>query len=403
MAPEQMFGQRMTTAADVYSLGVILFEALAGRVPFDARTPLEIVRRQATAPALALSTFREEISDELDDLVASCLSRKPEHRPQNAGELARRLGDIRSVGAFDESPSTTRTLRLNPSRWVGAILDERYELHEWISAGRFGSNVYLATHLRSGAHVAVRLWGMRKGVVRDRVIEAFRNEARAMGVRDPGLIAILDLGFTDESVYLVTDFVESISLRSLLASRGKLSSPLAVGLIRGVADTLDALHTRGIVSGGLSPETIRVTGPPDHPEKLLISPLGLSNLKQVESLLPAPEDAGLDHLRDYLAPELRAGAPPDPRSDLYSLGIVLLEMLTGRSPMEGSALPEPGAATPSTEPSMRDPADPLTKAQLEGLDSKRRGFFLRAVAREPEARFQTAGEFFTALQEVLGA
>ncbi len=450
MAPEQSRGRPVSPATDVYALGVILFEALAGRLPFEARTAAELIWMQASAPAPALSTFRPDITGDLDDLVARCLSKRPENRFSEAGALARALSTIRAARPLDD-PQSTRTLRVNPSLWVGTVLDERYELHEWIAPGRFRSHVYRATHLRTGASVAVRVWRTGKGAVRDCLIEAFRNEARAMGVRHPNLIAIVDLGFTDECVYIVTEMVESSSLREILQTH-PLPRSLTRELIQGAADAIGALHGKGIVSGGLSPETIRVTGPPEHPAQLLLSPLGLTNLKQVEALLDPEWDVEGDRMRDYMSPEQRGGAVPDPRSDTFSLGLLLLEMLggqihaslptldatvaseedlsarlagprsstgpEGRSEEGHGGIADRGEAgsrpPPATRPpasgekrgAARSPAARIASLRHEPhfvpsipqeLPQAWREFMRRAIALDPQQRFQTAEEFAAAL------
>src|SRR6185436_2960025 len=90
-----------------------------------------------------------------------------------------------------------------------------------------------------------------------------------------------------------------------------------------------ALHEKGIVSGGLSPETMRVISGNTGPEKLLLTPFGLSSLKQL-ALFPAAAPGGAeDRSAEYISPEQIEGTPPDPRSDLYSLALIFFEMLTG--------------------------------------------------------------------------
>jgi serine/threonine protein kinase len=399
MAPEQSSGRPVTPATDVYALGSVLFEALAGRHPFDARSSAELIWLQASAPPPALSTFRPEITSELDDLVGRCLAKKPENRYANAGELARALAGVRAVRSEDDAMSSTRTLRVNPSLWVGTILDDRYELHEWVAPGRFRSHVYRATHLRTGANVAVRVWRTGTGAVRDLLIEAFRYEAKAMGVRHPNLIAIVDLGFTDECVYIVTEYVGSVSLREVLIKRKSLPLTVAARLIRGPADALGALHAKEIVSGGVSPETMRVTGTIENPEQLLTSPLGLTNLKQIDALLDADGDRAGDRLRDYMSPEQRAGEKPDARSDVYSLGLVLLEMLGAdvheRPWTTTPRAPSVSAAAPGKDGSGEPAGRPLSLP--EGLPAAWTAFLTRSVAADPAARFQNASEFLAAL------
>src|SRR5262245_17032361 len=403
MAPEQSAGRPVTPATDVYALGAVLFEALAGRHPFDARSSAELIWLQASAPPPALSTFRPEITYELDDLVARCLAKKPENRYATAGDLARALASVRAVRGPDDMTST-RTLQVNPSLWVGTILDERYELHEWIAPGRFRSHVYRATHLRTGANVAVRVWRTGTGAVRDLLIEAFRNEARAMGVRHPNLLSIVDLGFTDECVYIVTEFVEGLSLREVLLKRKKLPLAVTARLLRGAADALAALHAKDIVSGGLNPETMRVTGSADAPEQLLMSPLGLTNLKQIDALLHGEGDKDGERLRDYMSPEQRAGEKPDARSDVYSLGLVFIETLGGdvherpwtTTPKRVSTAAQSARASTGSVKSVSESRAVETVLPRD-VPAAWTAFLARCVAADPGGRFQNAAALLAAL------
>ena len=397
MAPELTAGHAVTTGADVYSLGVILFEALAGKVPFTGRNPMELIRVHSSMPAPALSSFRPEVSEELEEVVARCLHKKPEGRYSDAGELAKALASLPAVRGDGSQVGCTRTLRVHASNWVGLVLDQTYEIHEWVAPGRFGSDVYRATHLRTGADVALRLWRTGRGAVRDCLLEAFRKEAKTMGVRHANLVAVLDLGYNDECVYVVTELVGSISLRTLIGRKGGLARGVAVALIRGAADALKALHERGIVSGGLSPETIRVAEGSRGPERLLLAPFGLSNLKQLSSLFPRSAAAGeRDRSSDYISPEQMGGAPPDPRSDLYSLGLILLEMMGGEIPEQ--ELPPTKTSkdlnesvAPGSEISTPEPKLPAN------LPAEWMFFFERAVARNPAHRFASAVELVEAL------
>src|SRR4029450_9788775 len=132
----------------------------AGRHPFAARSSSELIWLQASAPPPALSSFRPEITSELDDLVGRCLAKKPENRYANARAPPRALAPVRPVPGDEDYPST-RTLHVNPSLWVGTILDDRYELHEWIAPGRVRSHVSRDTAPPRGGNGHVR--GVRAG------------------------------------------------------------------------------------------------------------------------------------------------------------------------------------------------------------------------------------------------
>ena len=396
MAPEQMESSRVTTAADVYSLGVILFEALTGALPFAARSPVELLRLHASQPAPALSTFRPEISEQLEEVVARCLLKKPGNRYHDGGDLAQALRGIPATRSTGGAPALeTKTSRIHASHWVGIILDDRYEVQEWVAPSRFGSDVYRAIHLHTGADVAVRLWRTGSGAVRDILLDAFRREARSMAVRHPNLISILDLGINDDCLYMVTELVESISLRTYLARKGALLLEEALSLIRGLADALRALHAKRIISGGMSPEALRLSQGGAGAEKLLLTPLGLANLKQVELLVAPGRD---DRSLDYISPEQRAGGEPDARSDLYSLATILLEMLIGplheeKAPGNPFERVAPGAGAKDAPLDGLPEGLAVSSGRLEKLGQEWSEFFQRALAQDPNRRYPSAAEF----------
>jgi serine/threonine-protein kinase len=241
----------------------------------------------------------------------------------------------------------------------------------------------------------VRLWRTGKPAARDCLLEAFKTEARAMGVRHPNLISVLDLGFDSRCVYIVTDLVDSISLRTLLSRKGALPEKTAVDLVAGLADALRALHEKGIFSGGMSPETLRVTLGRHGPEKLLLAPLGLATPRQVSLLASDGPGATRDRCLDYMSPEQRAGQTPDARSDLYSLALVLYEMLGGGFGRFGDdPTPRSHASGDSAGPPVID-KDAIVLP--DHLWRRWTGFFGRALDPDPDGRFPGTMEFLSAM------
>jgi serine/threonine protein kinase len=388
MSPEQVSSARLTPASDVYSLGVLLFEALTGRLPFKASNPLELLRLHTSHPAPALSSFRPDVSHELDELVARCLRKRPQHRFAGAGELAGALRSVRASRPLLSPEPSLRKPLCDPSLWVGTLLEERYSLEEWIGPGRFGSHVYRAIHAHAGSTVAVRLWEALRPSSKPALLEAFRREAQAMNIRHPNLISILDLGVALDCVYIVTSYIESISLRTLMAREPHMLPRRAASLVRPVISALGALHQSGLVSGGLSPEAMRVSTA-GGAQSLLISPFGLSSLRQLDLLLEGMEESVPgERFVEYLAPEQRAGEPPDARSDLYCIALILLEMIRRKPAMEDTTI---SLARAGLSQGVRH-NPPLLTGEWEQ-------FFARALASEPQARFQSAAEMLCGLPE----
>ncbi|MEM7232312.1 MAG: serine/threonine-protein kinase [Planctomycetota bacterium] len=378
-APEQA-GQGMSYAAsDVYSLGVLLFEAISGRLPFRSGHLMEHLRKLLSEPAPPLSAFKSDIPEELDAIVERCLRKQAETRFRTASDLAAAL---RSVSIDDLQSRETSAPRPRPGARVGTSLDDRYQLEEWLGPGRFGSQVYRAIHLNAQREVAVRLWEPRDPATKEALVQAVRGEARAMGVSHSHVITVFDVVIGDETIYTITEYIESISLRALIEREKAFRPERVIELFTPLISAMAELHKRNVVSGGLTPETIRVSGA-DGQESLSLSPFGLSDSQQVDDLLrQESEDAPASFL-DYLAPEQREGSLADKRSDVYTLTLILLETFRGEASDDALTMPEVSLAAHGSE-----------AAEL-GLDSRWQRFLSAGLAEDPAERFQDAGEMLT--------
>jgi len=379
MAPELFSGSPPSPASDVYSLGVMLFQALSGRLPFKATSTFELLRLHTSTLAPPVSKLRPDVPDGLDRLVGRCLAIRPEYRYENADELCEALKsvDLLSKKAVKHASS------FNPSLLVGSVFDARYSLEEWLGPGRFGSHIYRALHLRTDTNVAIRAWKIDKQNLRDAVFEALKREGRTMGICHPNLIPIMDMGFNDQIVYMATAFLNSTSLRSLIGRDAPMHPARAVKLIRGALFALDAMNKGGLASGGLSPTTIRVVER-NCEEELRISPLGISGIKHLELLMESERIENIDTF-DYLAPEQKDGAEPDLRSDLYSLSKILKEMTTDPTACSSTVVQEPAGQSASKD-------DKKTSWQ---------DFFQKALAPAPENRYQSVEEINESLTELI--
>jgi tRNA A-37 threonylcarbamoyl transferase component Bud32 len=211
------------------------------------------------------------------------------------------------------------------------MLSDRYELGDTLGAG-VSATVYRAFDTRTRSVVAVKVLNphLRTDAVS---LERFRREiriARALG--HPQVVSIYDLVVEPEATYLVMECVEGLSLHERLALDGPLPLETALGLLRQLLDVLAACHARGIVHRDLKPQNVMLR--PDGLVKVLDFGIArmtmLADLTQTGTSLGSPE---------YMAPELFAASAWDPRSDLYALGVMLFELLTGELPFVADSLP----------------------------------------------------------------
>jgi tetratricopeptide (TPR) repeat protein len=262
-----------------------------------------------------------------------------------------------------------------------------YEIVAPLGAGGMGE-VYRARDARLGRDVAVKVLQESLG---GSAWERFEREARAASaLNHPNICAVYDVGEAGGSPYLVMELVEGRTLRDYI---GKQPADPAAAVALGVqiADALEAAHAKGIIHRDIKSGNIMVTGR----RHVKVLDFGLAKYAAaasetedtltMKSLTAAGTVLGTPH---YMAPEILQGKPADARSDLWALGIVLHEMLTGRLPFQGSTAFEISSAVLREVP----PALPA------GVPSGLRSIVERCLQKRPEDRFQNAGQVREALE-----
>ncbi|HVF45565.1 MAG TPA: serine/threonine-protein kinase [Pyrinomonadaceae bacterium] len=280
-----------------------------------------------------------------------------------------------------------------PDPLIGLVLDDKYRLDELLGQGGMGA-VYRATHLLIERPVAVKVLSQRL-VTDESARERFRREARAAGrLQHTNAVAVTDFGETrDGLVYLVMELLEGRPLREVLVSEAPLDAARAVSLMMQISAAVEAAHEAGIIHRDLKPGNIFLVQRPDSPYILKVLDFGIAKLA-------ASDGAGgdgnfIDTLTGtgvmigtprYMSPEQCDGALLTPASDVYSLGVILYEMLTGQTPFNGTT-PLALALKHSSE-SPRPPRE-LVATIPPALE----GVVLHALEKKPEERAGDAGEF----------
>jgi serine/threonine-protein kinase len=248
---------------------------------------------------------------------------------------------------------------------VGEVLGGRYRLDALLGAGGMG-RVFAAHDLVLDRPVAVKLPSLTTDGARER----FRREARAAaGLSHPHIVAVFDWGETADSAYLVMELVDGRSLRDVLRDRRVLPPREVAHLGAQVADALETAHAHGVVHRDVKPGNLLLAS--DGGVK--VTDFGISKSVSADALTDPGAVVGTP---GYLAPEQAGGLAPDTRSDVYSLGVVLAELLTGArdGTIDGRA----------------------STTELERV-------IARARARDPAARYQRAGDLRDALRAVVRA
>jgi serine/threonine protein kinase len=271
---------------------------------------------------------------------------------------------------------------------VGQVLDEKYELTSLLGKGGMGA-VYHARRVHIGDEVAVKVL-LRQFVADSGLIERFRREARAAAaLRHPNVVVIYDYGEArkeDAPAYIVMELVEGESLRQLLRQDGRLTPERAVSLMRDICAGVGAAHRRQIFHRDLKPDNVIVLPPDEDRERetVKVVDFGIAKLRDASGVTTLTETGVVMGTPHYMSPEQCRGEQLDARSDVYSLGAMLYEMLAGTPPFNASSLM--GVLTKHiTEAPPPLPTDAATPPTLTAV-------IMRSLAKDPDARPSDATE-----------
>lgn len=272
---------------------------------------------------------------------------------------------------------------------VGQILQGRYRILERVASGGMGV-VYRGERLELGRAVAIKF--LHGWVAEDpNTQKRFRLEAQAMSqLSHPCCVSIIDFGVEGTAPFMVMDFVTGETLRSRVHAGGPLPVKQALGIVRQVLAGLAHAHVKGIVHRDIKPDNIVLTEATGLGDQVRILDFGLARLRDTATNLTLGMPVGTP---SYMAPEQIRGEEVDARTDLYSAGVLLFELLTGQKPFNAeraaAVMLQHQEAPPPTLASLLPGAG--FSQQLEELVGK-------AMAKKPEDRFQSAADFAVALE-----
>jgi len=273
---------------------------------------------------------------------------------------------------------------------LGASLGGRYRIDRELGRGGMG-RVFAARDLKLGRDVALKVLSARE----DQNVRRFEQEARAAGaLNHPNIVAVHDVGNHAGWPYIVSELLDGATLRMALAG-GAIPLRKAVDYARQLARGLSAAHEKGIVHRDLKPENFFVT----DGGVLKILDFGIAKLLATDRRAAAPDDSAPPILTDtgailgtveYMSPEQVRGREVDHRSDIFSFGTIVHEMLIGRRPFQRATAVETGYAILNQEP------EPLPPEVPAGL----RHIVKRCLAKDPQERYQSAHELLLRLDEI---
>jgi serine/threonine-protein kinase len=266
---------------------------------------------------------------------------------------------------------------------INTLFDGRYRILRKLGAGGM-ANVYLAEDEELGRRVAIKILNDR--YANDELfIERFRREAKsAAGLSHPNIVSIYDRGQAEGTYYIAMEVIEGRSLKELILTRGPLPIAHAIAYTLEILDALRFAHRHGIIHRDVKPHNILIGG-----ERLKVTDFGIARAGASQMT----EAGSIMGTAQYLSPEQARGAPVTASSDLYSVGIVLYEMLTGKVPFSGDSAIEIAMKHLNELPKPPSKVRPEIPAELDHV-------VLRALAKAPEDRYQSAEEFADDLHRV---
>ena len=273
------------------------------------------------------------------------------------------------------------------NKYIGTILDDRYEILEVIGEGGMAL-VFKAMDLRLNRNVAVKI--MREDLMDDEDFRSrFYAEAHAVAMlSSQNIVAVYDVSQNPDIEYIVMELVDGITLRQYMDRRGALAWREVLHFSTQIARALAHAHERGIVHRDIKPQNVMMFR--DGTAK--VADFGIAALEN-EIYENNGQAIGSIH---YIAPEQAKGENPDARSDLYSLGVVMYEMLTGNKPYEGETIGEIAVKHINAKPIMPHTVVDDIPAELERIA-------LKAMCADIQQRYQSAEEMLKDLDEFVQA
>jgi eukaryotic-like serine/threonine-protein kinase len=347
----------------------------------------------------------------IEEIFHAALDQEPDHVGAfldiacEGDELLRRevkalLASYQRAGGFIETPATGVLTTVIENGQADLLVGQtigHYRIRERIGTGGMGQ-VYLATDITAGRNAALKLLPTRFTADGER-LKRFQQEARAVvGLNHPNIVTVYEIGEDHSTHYIASELIEGETLRERLA-RGPMRTDEVVDVAIQVASALATAHEASIVHRDIKPENIMVR--PDGYVKVL--DFGIAKLAEQEVPVAMPEEEAvllvetnlgsiLGTVR-YMSPEQALGAPIDKRTDIWSLGVVLYEMVAGRAPFSGDTPQAVMNSILTAEPPPLTNHVAQTPVELQQIVST-------ALCKQREERYRTAHELLEALKSL---
>jgi eukaryotic-like serine/threonine-protein kinase len=267
------------------------------------------------------------------------------------------------------------------------VIDQRYSILSRIGSGGM-ADVYCAQDLQLGRKVALKLL-YRRFAEDEEFVERFKREASAAaGLQHPNVVGVYDRGEWDGTYYIAMEYLEGRSLKQVLQEEGPLASERAIDIVVQILRAARFAHQRGVIHRDIKPHNVII----DEEERAKVTDFGIARAGASDMT----ETGSIMGTAQYLSPEQAQGHAVSAQSDLYAIGIVLYELLTGRVPFDGDS---PVTIALKQVSELPVPPSAYVPAVTQELDA----IVLRALEKDPARRFADAEEFIAALEQCKAA
>jgi serine/threonine-protein kinase len=270
---------------------------------------------------------------------------------------------------------------------LGSVIAERYHILKKLGEGGMGT-VYLAEHVKMGRKAALKVMNPGMNSDPDAIARFNREAANASRLNHPNVCGIYDFGETpDGLIYLAMEFIEGESLTSLIEKNGNLAAPRAASIIHQAADALAVAHDYGIVHRDLKPDNIMIAKGRDGSDLVKVVDFGIAKASSSDAQ-KVTKTGLVVGTPEYMSPEQLAGDKLDGRSDIYSLGLVAFNCLTGLLPFPSNSAQEAMIMRLTDQPKTLAEIKPDIEwpVELQAVMDK-------VLARDANERYQKSAEF----------
>ncbi len=376
MSPEQAKGEKADARSDLFTIGVIFYELLTGQQPYRCQTVMQTLVKRTKERAVPTRELDPSIPQYISDVVSKCLEIDPDHRYQSAGQILHDLDP--------NAPKPDADAQFDPYSGMaaGTQFGPRYRIESLLGEGGMGK-VYRAYDTELNRLVALKL--VRPELANHPVsMERLKQELiLASRISHKNILRIHDLGDVNGVKFISMAYADGLDLQALIKRKGRLDVEQATNIAKQLCRALEAAHHEGVIHRDLKPQNVLM----DQQGVAYILDFGLASSAELGASL-AGELMGTPR---YMSPEQAESMPLDHRSDLYALGLIMYEMVTGDLPFESENVMQAMYQRVTQAPK----SPKLLNPELPDYFCK---IILKCLEKEPDKRYQHAGEILKDLE-----